>query len=89
MPAHTDPSQKEVLPVNMNRETIWQAHKSIDGVYGPGFAKENPLVVARFMMAFALRDLAEAQRQMADEAAGLRQLLTEGSGAITVGLDKG
>ena len=82
------PEQKEALPVNMNGETIWQAHKSIDGVYGAGFAKENPLVVARFMMAFALRDLAEAQKQMADEVGSLRQLLTEGSGAITVGLEK-
>ena len=86
MSAH--PDQKEALPVNMRGETIWQAHKAIDGVYGAGFAKENPLLVARFMTAFALQDLVEAQKQLADELGSLRQLLTEGSGAITVGLEK-
>lgn len=94
MPAsvRSEDTQKEALPVNMNGEAIWQAHRSIDGVYGAGFAKENPLLVARFMTAFALRDLAEAVNRHGSKATveleALHQILAEGSGAITVGLEK-
>ena len=65
----------------MNAETdgqlankIWQVHAAIDAVYGKGFAKDNPDTVARFMLA--------------NEVAALRDVLSSGSGAITVGIEQ-
>lgn len=52
---------------------IWRIHAVLDAVYGKGFAKENPAIVAQFMLA--------------SEVAALREIIGSGSGAITVGLE--
>ena len=69
------------ISVNENAESIWRAHAAIDRVYGTGYAKENPSVVAQFMLVFA------TQKQ-ADELAALREIISAGSGGITVGIER-
>lgn len=59
---------------------IWLIHAAVDRLYGTGFAKDNPSVVANYMKAFALK-------QQADELAKLRALFASGSGGITVGIE--
>lgn len=85
--------QKDRSPVGLDMERILAAHRMLDRIYGAGFSKDNPLVVARFMTALALVDLADGVNthasQLAAEIAGMREILSSGTGAITVGLDRG
>jgi len=60
---------------------IWRVHAAIDAVYGPGFAKDNPALVAQFMQALATQTIAI-------ELAALREIIGSGSGGITVGLER-
>ena len=73
-------------------QEILQVYQAVDAVYGRGFAKRNPHIVAQFMQAFALRDLADAQNlhgsRLVVELTGLRELLASGSAGITVGIEK-
>jgi len=59
----------------------WRAHAALDRVYGMGWAKDNPEIVARFMQA-------QATQQLATEATALREILGSGSGAITIGIER-
>lgn len=68
------------LPSNTAND-IWRVHSAIDTVYGTGFAKDNPTIVAQFMMALSTQTIAT-------ELAALREIIGSGSGGITVGLEK-
>jgi hypothetical protein len=77
MPTQTEPQS----PVNETANELWKLHRTLDAVYGTGFCKDNPHIVARFMQALALK-------QLAQDVGGLRELLAQGSGAITVGIER-
>jgi len=59
---------------------IWRIHAALDSVYGKGYSKENPDIVAQFMTAFATQTLST-------ELAALREIFASGSGGLTVGLE--
>lgn len=60
--------------------TIWRIHAALDTVYGKGFAKDNPQVVAQFMQA-------SSAQALATELAALREIIASGTGGITVGIE--
>lgn len=60
---------------------MWRTHAALDAVYGKGFAKGNPAIVAQFMQALSTH-------QLATELAALREIIGSGSGAITVGIER-
>lgn len=66
---------------------IWRLHATLDAVYGTGFCKRNPHIVAQFMQAFALQTQAEATRDLALEVATIREILASGEGGFTVGIE--
>lgn len=67
---------------------IWQTCQAVDNVYGVGFARRNPRIVAQFMQALAAQTQAEAARDQAAEIATLREILASGAGGLTIGLEK-
>lgn len=70
-------AEQDALAAN----TIWRAHAALDSVYGKGWSKDHPEIVARFMQALSTQKLAS-------EAAALREILGSGSGAITIGIER-
>jgi len=66
---------------NNTANDIWRVHAAIDAVYGTGFAKDNPAIVAQFMQALSTQTLAS-------ELAALREIIGSGSGGITVGIER-
>lgn len=83
----TEVSQSN-LNVAANADSIWRVHAALDRVYGGGFSKERPEIVAQFMQAFAMQTNAEATHNLAAELATLREILASGEGGLTVGLEK-
>ena len=84
--AKTEYKEKtEVSSTNSNvsekADAIWRVHAALDRVYGPSFSKDNPAIVAQFMLAFATQN-------QADEVAALREVIASGSGGLTVGIEK-
>ena len=67
---------------------IWRVHQAVDAVYGPGFARRNPHIVAQFMQAFAAQAHADAVRDQAAEIATLREIFASGEGGLTIGVEK-
>lgn len=61
-------------------DEIISVQAALDEVYGEGYAKNNPIMVAQFMQALATQ-------QLADEMAAFREIIGSGTGAITVGLE--
>ena len=90
-------AQPSQIPVSTDQilgtaQEISQVCLAVDAVYGRGFARRNPHIVAQFMQAIALRDLADAQNlhgsRLVVELTALRELLASGSAGITVGIEK-
>jgi len=84
--AKTELKEKtEVSSTNINvsekADAVWRVHAALDRVYGTGFSKDNPAIVAQFMLAFATH-------KQADEIAALREVLASGSGGLTIGIEK-
>ena len=73
MPLPIDLSMGTEKPNEM-ANAIWRVHAALDAVYGAGFAKDNPAIVAQFMLAV--------------ELAALREVIAGGTGGITVGIER-
>lgn len=79
--AETTPHDKATTPASNLSDRIWLIHAAIDSVYGIGFAKDNPDIVAQFMRAAATQALAT-------ELGNIRQIIETGAGGITVGIER-
>lgn len=64
------------------RKEIEAAYAVLDACYGSGFSVDNPAIVMQFIHAASVKKLAVALNEMAETFAN-------GSGAITIGIDKG
>jgi len=79
--APTMNADKLPVPTASVVNDIWRVHAAMDSVYGSGFAKDNPDIVAQFMQALATQTLAT-------ELTALREIIGSGSGGFTIGLEK-
>lgn len=77
--ASSHSTTKEPLPGVVAE--IFNFHATLNAVYGDGFSRDNPAIVAAFMQAAATQATANALE-------GLRETLASGTGAITVGVEK-
>lgn len=77
-----------VLMVN----EILLVQAALDEVYGKGYAKNNPIMVAQFMQALATQHLADAFNRhgskLVIELEAFREIIGSGTGGITVGLEQ-
>lgn len=77
----TQPMTDATMPDSEAASSIWRLHAALDLVYGKNWSKSHPDKVAMFMQALATKELAA-------EMAALRQIIADGSGAFTVGIEK-
>lgn len=84
----TPDTSKRHFQVTMNAtslsyiELISNLTMALDGVYGVGWSKRNPQVVADYLQALSIKELAS-------EVGALRDIIGSGSGAFTVGIERG
>jgi hypothetical protein len=82
-PIRSWPKGEHTMTTTMSNPTVEQikeVHAAVANIYGEGFARKNPAVVAQFMQALATDKLAT-------EVGAVRAMLEAGTGGINVALE--